>query len=381
MAVQFIKSARKGKPISWYVYAYKGGPLILKAQQPTRPKLTARDWAKVAEAEEAQRALPTHLLRYHLRQYRSLDPDKPSSPEWDRLADSTKELWGAHLDLIDNRWGHQPVSVWNDPRMVAKVVKWRDERVSAPRAADIGVTVLKALLEYLRLRGVVAINVAANIPRLYKGGNRADIIWSDADMEAFRAAAVKKGWPQVHDGLMLAALTGLRRADLVTLTWDQIGQFAIVKTALKKSQGKRRKAVIPMTEKLETLLADLRGRPRLPGVETVLTNSYGRPWTKLGFGASFSFIRDMANIVHVEEGDDGKSIERKKHLHDVRGTFCTMLLIDCDLTDREAGEIMAWSPERVGKIRSTYVDRNRVVVALGNRIGAKQKAKQSGTAQ
>ena len=55
----------------------------------------------------------------------------------------------------------------------------------------------------------------------------------------------------VLDGLRLAAATGLRRADLVTLTWDQIGEFAIVKKAMKVSRRKRRRVVTPKRPSLK----------------------------------------------------------------------------------------------------------------------------------
>ena len=106
-------------------------------------------------------------------------------------------------------------------------------------------------------------------------------------------------------------------------------------------------------------------------------NGRGSPWTGDGFGGSFNEARDKASVVHVEEGDDGKLFERRKHLHDVRGTFCTLLLTECELTDEDAARIMAWSPARVAKIRSTYVDTAAVVVSLAGRMRAKQQAKQS----
>ena len=87
----------------------------------------------------------------------------------------------------------------------------------------------------------------------------------------------------------------------------------------------------------------------------------------------FPSTRDAAKIVHIDEEGE----EKRKHLHDVRGTFCTMLLTEWDLTDQEAADIMGWSPERVGQIRRVYVDHSRVVVALGARIAAKQIAKQA----
>lgn len=372
MAIQFIKSARPGKPITWYVYAFKGGPLVMKAVQPKKPLLTAEAHAQIANAIQAANAPdPTTLL--------SLIHDWRAAPEWKNLAEGTRRTWGTQLDLIDGRWGNKPITVWDDPRMVAKVMKWRDERATTPRSADIGITVLRELLKFGRLRGRVRINVAEGIPHLYKGGDRAEIIWTQADMEAFRMAAIEAKRPNLYDGLRLAALTGLRLADLVSLTWDHLGEVAIVKTALKKSRGKRRKAIVPMTAPLEDLLVELRTRKRKEGVNTVLVNERGASWTAAGFGGSGSFgmIRDKAKIVHTEEGDDGHPVERRKHLHDVRGTFCTLLLTECELTDEDAARIMAWSPARVAKIRSTYVDSAAVVISLAERMRAKQGAKQS----
>ena len=143
-----------------------------------------------------------------------------------------------------------------------------------------------------------------------------------------------------------------------------------MKRALKISRRKRRRVVIPQTPKLEQLLTELRSRPRKAGVETVLVNSQGRSWTVNGFGVTFSRIKATAGIVHTD--DEGAT--RAKHLHDVRGTFCTMLLTDWQLTDQEAAEIMGWSPERVANIRRVYVDHLKVVVELGRRIAERASA-------
>lgn len=345
----------------------------MKAVQPKKPFLTADAYAKIAEAIRAANSPDPKCLL-------SLTHDWRASPEWKKLADSTRRVWGGHLDLIEARWGDKPIGVWDDARMVSKVMKWRDERSATPRSADMGVTVLRELLKFGRLRGRVRINVAEGIPHLYRGGDRAEIIWTSSDMEAFGKAAAEMNRPSLYDGLRLAALTGFRLSDLVSVTWEHLGEVAIVKTALKKSRGKRRKAIVPMTDPLEKLLAELRTRQRKEGVNTVLVNEHGRSWTAAGFGGSGSFgkVRDKANIVHIEEGDDGQPVERKKHLHDVRGTFCTLLLTECELSDEDAARIMAWSPDRVAKIRSTYVDSAAVVISLAERMRAKRVAKQSG---
>lgn len=69
--------------------------------------------------------------------------------------------------------------------------------------------------------------------------------------------------------------------------------------------------------------------------------------------------------MHVD-GDTGEQI--KKHLHDVRGTFCTLLLTETELTDREVADIMGWSPDRVAGIRRVYVDQSKLLLALGRRM-------------
>ena len=105
-------------------------------------------------------------------------------------------------------------------------------------------------------------------------------------------------------------------------------------------------------------------RKRADGVVTVLVNSFGQSWSGDGFGGSFGRVRDNAGIVHIDP-DTGE--RRLKHLHDVRGTFCTKLFI-ADLTDQEVAAIMAWSPSQVAGIRRSYVDQSHVNVAMGQRL-------------
>ena len=113
--------------------------------------------------------------------------------------------------------------------MVAKVVEWRASRAATPRGADLGVTVLYELLKFGRLRGRVMINVAADIPRLYRGGNREEILWTPDDIEAFCVEAIKADQPQLIDAIWLAALTGLRRQDLVTVSRGNVYEHAIIR--------------------------------------------------------------------------------------------------------------------------------------------------------
>ena len=345
----YITCNRKpGKPVRWYVYAWRGGPLLMKKEGGERPKIGAAEIALYQKALADRTSSPAGTMAALADHYRK-------SQEWKALAPSTRRNWDIVVDRIVARWGKSPVSIWSDPRMVTKVIAWRDGAAETPRAADNGITVLRHLLEWARLRGRVTVNVAAGIPRLYQGGERAEIIWTADDIACFRKSASQP----VQDAIELACLTGLRRADLVTLTWDHVGDTAIILTAQKSSRKKRRRVVIPITSALRALLAELRARPRKDGTQTVLVNSFGEGWSADGLGQRIIAARDKADIRH----SDG----RKKHLHDCRGTFATNLIL-AGLTDQEAAGILGWAPERVANIRHVYVDRERVIVALADRL-------------
>lgn len=358
--LHFVRKRRAGGQWRWYVYAWRGGPCIATRDGWNKPKLT-RDEAKAAtDALGAGTSPDPRLLLSLIREWEA-------SPEWkDGLAAGTRKTWGSQLRRIEERWGEIPLAVWNDPRMKAKVMKWRNERTATPRGADIGVTVLRELLKFGGLGGRVLINVADGIPTLYRGGDRAEIIWTEEDMDRFGWHALKLDMPHVSDGLWLDSCTGLRREDLVTVNETNVWEHAIVKKALKASRGRRRHATMPRLPELNALLEELRSRPRQEGVTTLLVNSRGQPWTGDGYGGQFNRIRDAANIVHI---DEETGLARKKHLHDVRGTFATRLLL-AGLTDEEAGNIMGWSPDRIATIRRIYVDQARVVVAIGQRIAS-----------
>jgi integrase len=363
--VHFVRYRRSNGRSRWYVYAWRGGPVIGHFDCERKPSLSPREWKLVIKELEERRGVDPTTLMSLIREWRSGDADRPSSPEWTVLAPGTKRTWGSALDLIEKKWGSLPLEVFNDPRMAGKIVAWRDSRAATPRAADIGITVLRSLLEFGRLRGRLAINVASNIPTLYRNGQRAAIVWTADDMDRFAAVAKVRDKIHVFDGLRLAALTGLRREDLVTLTWAEVGEHAIEKLAFKRSKGKRRRVTMPRIPALDKLLEELGTRFRKEGVNTVLVNSFGESWSGDGFGGSFNRVRDEAGIEFVDE-ETGE--RKRKHLHDVRGTFCTRLLTETDLSDREIADIMGWSPDKVASIRRVYVDQSSVVRAIGARI-------------
>lgn len=385
--VHIVRTQRGNDPLRWYVYAWRGGPKIRSQEGGERPTLTAADVKAIAQAYEEAKPVNKGDIRSLVASYRS-----EANPDWDRLARGTKKLWSDALDRVLVRWADVPLRLWSNPRMVTQVVKWRDEMKDTPRAADVRIACLNRLLAYGRLRGLVTINVAADIPTIYQGGSRAEVIWTPEDFDHFGAVAQQPVW----DAVRLASMTGLRRQDLVKLRWSDIGEFAVQITALKKSAGKRRRVVVPIIPGLEELLAELRTRTRKPGVDTVLVTMHGTSWTVNGLNSSVHTTRSNAReiVAHDARGkpiygrhylsyqdDDGRT--HWKRLHDLRGTFATKLMTipGIRLTDREIAEVMGWSVEQVAEIRRRYVDDAAIVVALGKRlknIDVKHIVKQQG---
>ena len=281
------------------------------------------------------------------------------SPEWQDLADSTRKIWMLIVHRINERWGNTPISLWSKPEHLMAIIRWRSENAHMPRTADHQLTVLHHFLAWARLHGEVLVNLAAGIPRLYKTGNRAEIIWHEDEIARFCAAA-----PQgVSDGMRLAALTGLRRADLVGLAWTEIDEIKIARVTLK-SRRRRKRAIIPITPALRQLLDELATRSRKPGVSTVLVHAFGRSWTPNSFGHAFNLVRDHLDIRHI----DG----RKKHLHDVRGTYATRLVL-LGLSDQQIGDVMGWSSAQVSEVRKLYVQDDAAITAISEHLARTEK--------
>lgn len=365
--VHFVRSAKAGKPVRWYIYAWRGGPRVGEPiEQRAKPKLTPALIKAIAAAHAADDAPPDTV--------KGLSALWTASHDWKSNAESTRTTWGYSLVKIELRWGDVPLRVFGDPRMTSKIVKWRDEvaAASGPRAADVGITVLTRLCAWGMLNGRLICNPAAAVPPLWQGGNREDIIWTAEDCAAFDAVPKIPQW--LVDARRLAEFTGLRRTDLCRLEWQHVTDTHIAITAAKKSRGRRKRVVMPIVPGLRELLEDLRTRHRAEGVEAVLVGTKGRPVKPATLTVEFLKYRNQANggqgIVHAAEFDD--EADRAKHLHDLRGSFATklMTLPGGGLTDDQIALIMGWSVQQVAAIRKRYVDEAAIVVAIAQRMNA-----------
>jgi integrase len=253
--------------------------------------------------------------------------------------------------------------------MITKVYEWRDGRRKTPRSADIGITVLRELLNFGRPRVGSTVDITQGIKPLYKPNARPEIIWTDPEIERFIKIAHEQGKPELADVLRLAALTGMRRSSLISVEKGHVRDQAIVHRARKVVRGHRRLVVIPTFKRLARLIHELRCSNRKPGVKVLLTNASGDRWDGDHLTHQFEIIRDLANIKHIDRDTPNRKPKViKKTLHDVRGTFATRLMTETDLSDTQVAEIMGWDPRKVQNIRRAYVKHDAYMQALGARI-------------
>ncbi len=345
---------KDGFVVGWYVYAWRGGPKVLQTTGAAKPKLTAELLDRIAKARQERKG------KGNLKEtIGSLIVSFTASPEFQKLSKTTKPTMHTWFRRIDDEFGKAPVAVFNDRKIRSDINKWRNRWADKPRSADVAIEVLCRLLSYATDLGMLDHNHAKGIKRLYTV-NRSELIWEQEHFDRF----AKHAPPYALEAVTLAAWTGLRLGDLVSLRWDAVNldQGVIVWDTSKSRQ--RTRATIPILPEVTDVLGAIRRRyaqemaarrpkRRKPLPETVLASSRWTPWTASGLG-------DAIAKVCSEVGID-------RHVHDLRGTFVTYCAMR-GLTDDQIADIVGWETDSVSRIRRRYVAQDRVAAAIAARL-------------
>ncbi len=315
--------------VRFYYYAWRGGPRL--HAKPGTPEF-AREYQDAAKRDDIPKARNLHRL---IVEYRS-------SAEYKDLSASARREYARYLDMIDDKFGTAPLAAFDDRRIRRKIRTWRDSMADRPRTADYALATLHRLLAFGVEGGTLRGNAATGFKDLHKS-DRSKIIWEPGEIAAFCQYAT----PATARGLHLARLTGLRREDLVSITWSaDKGSHLEWKTG--KSRG-RRTVIVPITRELRGVLDAM---PR-GSATTILTGERGKPYTPDGFSTNFMKAKKAAGV--------------DKRLHDLRGNAATALCV-AGLDDRAVAEIVGWSEKQVAAIRRRYVDRERIVRAAVHQL-------------
>lgn len=245
-----------------------------------------------------------------------------------------------------------PLEAIDDPKIRRRLLDWRDRMgESSPRQADATFGVLRIILEWGRDRGMLAHNHATRPKKLYKA-DRSEKLWLASNIAAFRASAPA----EIRLAFELALGTGQRKGDLLRLGWSSYdGQ------RLRFRQGKRKRLVdMPVTTALRKTLDAERKQAK---AATILSHN-GKPWTIDKNGQPVHFDHQWRKAI-LAAGLDGL------HMHDLRGTTCT-LLAEAGATPSEIAAMLGWTVTTVNRMLDTY---QAMTAALSNSAVAKLEAR------
>jgi integrase len=313
------KVVSKGR-VYWYAWRERGAPRVYGEYG------TPDFWASY-DAAVRERHVPEP------GKFRTLVTLYKASGDYQKLAASTKVQWGPWLDRIA-AYFELSIAAFDNPKVRPIIRQWRNKYADTPRTADMGMQVLSRVCGYAVEQGKLTVNPCEGIKALYSA-DRSAIIWTDADI-----ARIKQ---EVGHAIDLAALTGLRRGDLLSLSWSHVHDNEIVKPTNKS--GRRVEARIPLYAELRAVLARIPKRAM-----TILTNSKGQAWTGDGLGSLIIKAKTKAGIGEL-------------HFHDLRGTAATKFYA-AGLPLRVIAEILGWTENSVEDILRKYVDRAAATKAV-----------------
>lgn len=191
-----------------------------------------------------------------------------ASPEFKRLAESTRTGYAAHLDLLERSFAADPITDID----VAWLYEVRDAMGDTPRSADLMLALLSVLLNFAIARGFRQDNPARHVKKL--GGGKSYEPWPEVAIERFRAEAN----PRMVWALELAIHTGQRRGDVLAMRWNHIADGMIA--VAQQKTGTRLE--IPIHPKLADVLEEI---PRV-GM-TIVHRKDGQPYNGNAFGQAF----------------------------------------------------------------------------------------------
>jgi integrase len=285
-----VHSVRKrlatGKTETYY-YAWRGGPRIAA-------ELGTSEFVRLYSEAYAKRKLPPPGTLF------TLIAEFKASAEFEGKEPSTKRAYLSYLKLIEAEFGDMPIAALNDPEVRGVFKTWRDGMAATPRKADYAWTTLARVLSVAKDRGRIPINPCERGGRLYEA-ERSDKVWTETDIGRLLSVA----GPRIEAALLLALWTGQRQGDLLRLPWSAYDGKHI---RLRQNKGGRR-LKIPVGGPLR---AQLEAISRVS--PTMLTNSYGAPWTSDGFRTSWGKACAKAGITDLT-------------FHDLRGSAVTRLAI------------------------------------------------------
>jgi integrase len=220
------------------------------------------------------------------------------SPDFQNLADSTKEINGYSIKRIRDRYFDFPLQALSEKGARREFIQWRNtlSKEAGNAAADRAMSILKRIMQFGLNMEIIDHHPLKDVNKLYDG-SRKDIIWTDEDIQKLKSIDNEK----ITQALILGLWTGQRQGDLLKLRWNAYdGQTLSVEQSKTKTYAR-----VKVSAELKTMLDSMERT-----AVTILTNQSGKPWGS-GFKSSWRKACDRAEVGHL-------------NFHDLRGTFVTL---------------------------------------------------------
>jgi integrase len=202
--------------------------------------------------------------------FASLVIDYKRSPNFRDMEPSSRKAYDRALERLR---GLGPIAVPDIKRR--HVLELRDRLAAEkPQAANQLVMVMGVLMQFAVERELRETNPCARLKRL-KGGNRRR--WTDEEIEYATAHFEER----FRRAIVLALFTGQREGDCLKMKWSQYDGTAVAVVPDKTKKSTAVELWIPahkvLKKELDAWKAEATG-------DTILTNSYGKPWPVSSFG-------------------------------------------------------------------------------------------------
>lgn len=324
-----------------YWYARRGGPALLDEDgaplghtAPDRAALDALDQADAGRIAAAYAAFRDNGAAAGT--FARIIEEYLGSPEFNGLAKDTRRSYRPYLDDIRATFGDLHKGDLKTSRFAVQVRDWRDGYAAqSARKADWALAVMSLLFAWARDARHVTRDVdpCAGIKRLYVAPPQ------DAWTREMVDRAVSRLPKHVADVVVLAANTGLRRADLATITWTAVDWDAgKIRWRTSKGRRKRRMAILRITPQLKAALDRIGRKDSL----TILNNALGRPYASPGaLGTCF--------------GDAMRKARLSGSLHGLRRYAATNMSAQGH-SSRELAKWFGWGESQAEDMASIYVD-------------------------
>jgi integrase len=248
--------------------------------------------------------------------------------------------------------GIDPMQGPNDPGMGDLVLTWIENEGWHGKGADLRLDAAKCLASWLveRKRAYFPRSQLKGLRKFYKGRGRAEIVWTDEEVELFASRARK----ELAEGVIFMRGTGSRPGDLVQVAPRHArrrsdgGRTIIIQT----SKGRRYERIANVP--LDPGPLEILERAEAEGRKTVLLNSEGNPWKSTTLAKEVRLAMDKLKM------------RDELWFNDLRGTRATELIWS-GITAAHLALQMGWNLATAGRMMTVHGSLNPDALGVNRR--------------